>query len=188
MKHQVQDLGVIVSVRDGIYKVSGAASVSFGEMLINDSGSIGMAVSLESKYVSVIMFSESKSIPGNLLFRLFAPLSLNVDYCKLGGVFSPIGDFVGSVPQIAFFNVVQLLKEFGLLLASIEVKAPGIIIRESVKESLSTGIIGVDAAIPIGRGQRELIIGDRQTGKTSLAVDFLLNQAQVPVLYFRYLF
>jgi len=188
MREHTLNLGTVVSVRDGIYKVSGADYVCSGEMLVDSKGSVGVAISLEAMYTGVIMFSESDSIPGDLLFRLFDPLSLNVDFCRLGGVFNPMGDYLSQPPVLKFFDSLRLFDSFSPMFRAVEVKAPGIIVRESVKESLSTGVMGVDAAIPIGRGQRELIIGDRQTGKTSLAIDSLLNQAQVPTLYFKYLF
>jgi F-type H+-transporting ATPase subunit alpha len=166
---EVAEVGRVLSVGDGIARVYGLDNVQAGEM-VEFPGSIqGMALNLETDNVGVVIFGSDRDIKeGDTVKRTNSIVDVPIGDELLGRVVDGLGNPIdGKGPLNA--------KKRGLA----EVKAPGIIPRKSVHEPMATGLKSVDAMIPIGRGQRELIIGDRQTGKTAVALDAMLNQAQV---------
>lgn len=170
---QFLDAGKVLTIGDGIAQVYGLKDVGFGEMVKFESGTIGMAMNLEEDYVGVVVLGASNSIvEGDTVYKTGHVVEVPTGKSLLGRVVDALGNPIDG--KGALKNV---------HLAPVERAAPGIIVRQSVHEPLATGIKAIDALIPIGRGQRELIIGDRQTGKTAIAVDTILNQknSQHPV-------
>jgi F-type H+/Na+-transporting ATPase subunit alpha len=166
---EVADVGRILSVGDGIARVYGLDNVQAGEMVEFPGGVKGMALNLERDNVGVVIFGEDRGLKeGDTVKRLSEIVSVPVGRGMLGRVVNPLGEPIdgkGPLVDIAGRSVV-------------DVKAPGIIPRKSVSEPMQTGIKAIDTLIPIGRGQRELIIGDRQTGKTAVAIDAILYQQE----------
>jgi len=166
---EVAEVGRVLSVGDGIARVYGLDSVQAGEMVEFPGGIQGMALNLEADNVGVVIFGSDRDIKeGDTVKRTNSIVDVPVGDELLGRVVDGLGNPIDGKGPIG-------AKKRGLA----EVKAPGIIPRKSVHEPMATGLKSVDAMIPIGRGQRELIIGDRQTGKTAVALDAILNQAQV---------
>jgi F-type H+-transporting ATPase subunit alpha len=165
---KVSDVGRILSVGDGIARVHGLDKVQAGEMVEFPGGVKGMALNLEKDNVGVVIFGEDRGLKeGDTVRRLQEIVSVPVGKGLLGRVVDPLGNPLdGKGPIVGAEN------------RRVDVKAPGIIPRRSVHEPMQTGIKSIDALIPIGRGQRELIIGDRQTGKTAIAVDTILYQQE----------
>jgi F-type H+-transporting ATPase subunit alpha len=163
---EVSEVGQVLSVGDGIARVYGLDNVQAGEMVEFPGGIRGMALNLESDNVGVVIFGDDRSIKeGDLVKRTGAIVDVPVGRGLLGRVVDGLGNPIdGKGP----------LKD--VKRQRVEVKAPGIIPRRSVHEPMQTGLKAIDALVPVGRGQRELIIGDRQTGKTAVAVDTILNQ------------
>jgi F-type H+-transporting ATPase subunit alpha len=167
----VSDVGSVLSVGDGIARVYGLDNVQAGEMVEFPSAGVkGMALNLERDNVGVVIFGEDRSISeGDEVRRLSEIVDVPVGRGLLGRVVNPLGEPIdGKGPLV---DVAERRR--------VDVKAPGIIPRKSVHEPVQTGLKAIDALIPVGRGQRELIIGDRQTGKTAVAVDTILNQKTV---------
>jgi F-type H+-transporting ATPase subunit alpha len=163
---EVAEVGTVITVGDGIAKVFGLDNVMSGELLEFPGGVMGMALNLEEENVgAVLMGDDSKIREGDIVKRTKRIAEVPVGDAIIGRVVDGIGQPIDGKGSIAS-------KEF----RQIEVIAPGIVKRQSVRESLQTGIKAIDAMIPIGRGQRELIIGDRQTGKTAVAIDTIINQ------------
>jgi F-type H+-transporting ATPase subunit alpha len=163
---EVAEVGTVITVGDGIAKIYGLDNVMSGELLEFPGGVMGMALNLEEESVgAVLMGDDSKIREGDLVKRTKRIAEVPVGDAIVGRVVDGIGQPIDGKGPIAS-------KEF----RKIEVIAPGIVKRQSVRESLQTGLKAVDAMIPIGRGQRELIIGDRQTGKTAVAIDTIINQ------------
>ncbi len=173
-KIDVYEVGTVISVGDGIARVFGLSGVMSGELVQFSSGIRGMALNLEKNNVGVIIFGEDKHIKeGDSVKRTKMIASVPVGESLTGRIVDALGVAIdGNAPIAA--------KET----RPIEVKAPGIIERKNVHEPLQTGIKVIDALTPIGRGQRELIIGDRKTGKTSLAIDTIINQRGKSVFCF----
>jgi F-type H+/Na+-transporting ATPase subunit alpha len=163
---EVTEVGQVLSVGDGIARVYGLDSVQAGEMVEFENGTKGMALNLEADNVGIVLFGSDRDIKeGQTVKRTGAIVDVPVGKELLGRVVDALGNPIdGKGP----------LKT--KLRARVDVKAPGIIPRKSVHEPMATGLKAIDALIPIGRGQRELIIGDRQTGKTAVALDTILNQ------------
>ncbi|WP_121065764.1 F0F1 ATP synthase subunit alpha [Chachezhania antarctica] len=163
---EVAEVGHVLSVGDGIARVYGLDNVQAGEMVEFPGGIMGMALNLEADNVGVVIFGSDRDIgEGDTVKRTNSIVSVPIGEELLGRVVDALGNPIdGKGPINA--------KATGVA----DVKAPGIIPRKSVHEPMATGLKSVDAMIPIGRGQRELIIGDRQTGKTALALDTILNQ------------
>jgi len=163
---ELSETGQVVSVGDGIATVYGLENIQAGEMVEFSDGIKGMALNLASDNVGVVIFGDDRSIKeGDTVKRTGAIMDCPVGKGLLGRVVDGLGNPIdGKGP----------LKD--VKRSRVEVKAPGIIARKSVHEPMSTGIKAIDSLIPIGRGQRELIIGDRQTGKTAIAIDTILNQ------------
>src|SRR6201994_187023 len=167
----VSDVGKVLSVGDGIARVFGLDSVQAGEMVeFPKAGVKGMALNLERDNVGVVIFGEDRAISeGDDVRRLGEIVDVPVGKGLLGRVVNPLGEPIDGKGPIT--NVAERRR--------VDVKAPGIIPRKSVHEPVQTGLKAIDTLIPVGRGQRELIIGDRQTGKTAVAIDTILNQRQI---------
>ena len=163
---EVAEVGKVLSVGDGIARVYGLDKVQAGEMVEFPGGTMGMALNLEIDNVGVVIFGSDRDIKeGDLVKRTSSIVDVPVGMGLLGRVVDGLGNPVdGKGPVKSKTRSVA------------DVKAPGIIPRKSVHEPMATGLKSVDSLIPIGRGQRELIIGDRQTGKTAVAIDTILNQ------------
>ncbi|MDR0556034.1 MAG: F0F1 ATP synthase subunit alpha [Holosporaceae bacterium] len=160
------EIGSVLSVGDGVAKVYGLDDVSMGEMVLFDSGIKGMALNLEEDTVDIVLFGEDRRINEGMKVRRTRDIvKVPVGKCMLGRVVNAMGDPIDGKGAIRAEEV-----------RPVDVKAPGIIARRSVHEPVQTGLKAIDALVPIGRGQRELIIGDRQTGKTTIAIDTILNQ------------
>ena len=165
----VSEVGQVLSVGDGIARVYGLEKVQAGELVEFSSGVKGMALNLEEDNVGVVIFGSDQEIKeGDTVKRLDSIVSVPVGKELLGRVVDALGEPIDGKGDIK-------AKEHSLA----EVKAPGIIARRSVHEPMQTGLKIIDSLIPIGRGQRELIIGDRQTGKTSIIVDTIINQKKI---------
>ena len=165
---KVAEIGRVLSVGDGIARVYGLESVQAGEMVEFPGGIKGMALNLERDNVGVVIFGEDRGIKeGDTVKRLGEIVDVPVGKALLGRVVNPLGEPIDGKGPI------KAEKR-----STVDVKAPGIIPRKSVHEPMQTGIKAIDALIPIGRGQRELIIGDRQTGKTAVALDTILYQRE----------
>ncbi|MGC1357283.1 MAG: F0F1 ATP synthase subunit alpha [Xanthobacteraceae bacterium] len=163
---EVSEVGQVLSVGDGIARVYGLDNVQAGEMVEFESGVKGMALNLETDNVGIVIFgSDRKIAEGQTVKRTRAIVEVPVGKALLGRVVDALGEPIDGKGPI---------KAEGK--SRVDVKAPGIIPRKSVHEPMATGLKAIDALIPIGRGQRELIIGDRQTGKTAIALDTILNQ------------
>ncbi|WP_372006991.1 F0F1 ATP synthase subunit alpha [Tistrella mobilis] len=163
---EVAEVGRVLSVGDGIARVYGLDQVQAGEMVEFADGTKGMALNLEADNVGIVIFGEDRNITeGSLVKRTKAIVDVPVGRGLLGRVIDPLGNPLDGKGPI------QATER-----ALVESKAPGIIPRQSVHEPMQTGLKAIDALVPIGRGQRELIIGDRQTGKTAVAIDAILNQ------------
>jgi F-type H+-transporting ATPase subunit alpha len=168
----VSEVGSIISIGDGIARVHGVEHAMAGEMLEFPHGVFGIALNLEEDSVGAVLLGEFKEIKeGDLVKRTGRIISVPVGDGMLGRVVNALGQPVDGKGPIAS-------KQF----APIERIAPGVVERQPVKEPLQTGLKAIDAMVPIGRGQRELIIGDRQTGKTAVAIDTILNQKETGVV------
>ncbi|EOD05336.1 ATP synthase F1 subunit alpha [Emiliania huxleyi CCMP1516] len=167
---QLEEIGKVLAIGDGIARVYGLQSVQAGEMVEFDSGLRGMALNLENDNVGVVVFGNDRAIKeGDTVKRTGAIIDLSVGDGLLGRVVDGLGDPIDGLGPLTG----QLSRQ------RIEVKAPGIFARQSVHEPMESGLKAVDSLVPVGRGQRELIIGDRQTGKTAVAIDTIINQKTI---------
>ena len=163
------EIGTVLEVGDGIARVYGLSNAQYGELVAFDNGLQGMVLNLEEDHVGVVLFGSSKGIKeGDNVKRTNQIASIKVGEGILGRVVDTLGNPIDGKGQI----------QGELFDMPIERKAPGVIYRQPVNEPLQTGIKSIDAMIPIGRGQRELVIGDRQTGKTTVCIDTILNQKE----------
>ncbi len=163
---KTESVGTVVSVGDGIALVHGLDNAMSGELLAFDNDIYGMALNLEKDHVGVIILDESTAVKeGDTVKTTGRILEVPVGKDLIGRVVNPLGQAIDGLGSIPIKKTRPLEK-----------KAPGVMTRKSVEEPLQTGIKVLDALVPIGRGQRELIIGDRKTGKTSIAVDTIINQ------------
>ena len=169
-KAEVAEVGQVLSVGDGIARVYGLDNVQAGEMVEFSAGLKGMALNLESDNVGVVIFGDDSSIKeGDIVKRTGAIVDAPVGKKLLGRVVDGLGNPIDGKKEL----------DKKLERRRVEVKAPGIISRQSVNQPMQTGLKALDTLIPIGRGQRELIIGDRQTGKTAIAIDTIINQKEI---------
>ena len=166
---EVAEVGQVLSVGDGIARIYGLDKVQAGEMVEFPGGIKGMTLNLEEDNVGVVIFGDDRNIrEGDTVKRTGDIVDVPIGKGLLGRVVDALGEPIDGKGPIS-------ADQRGL----IEVKAPGIIPRKSVHEPMQTGIKAIDSLIPVGRGQRELIIGDRQTGKTAIIVDTILNQKKI---------
>ena len=166
---EVAEVGQVLSVGDGIARIHGLDQVQAGEMVEFPGGVKGMTLNLEIDNVGVVIFGDDRDIKeGDTVKRTGAIVDVPSGEALLGRVVDALGNPIDGGPSLE-----------GVERRRIEVKAPGIIPRQSVHEPVQTGIKALDALVPIGRGQRELIIGDRQTGKTAIAIDTIINQKKI---------
>ena len=169
-KAEVSEVGQVLSVGDGIARIYGLDNVQAGEMVEFSDGSKGMALNLESDNVGVVIFGDDRAIKeGDTVKRTGAIVDVPVGKELLGRVVDALGNHIDGKGSL----------DKSLKRNRVEVKAPGIIPRKSVSEPMQTGLKAIDSLIPVGRGQRELIIGDRQTGKTAVAIDTIINQKKI---------
>lgn len=175
LKQQIEDFqpdfdytetGVVTYIGDGIARAQGLDNAMSGELLVFENGTIGMAQNLETNDVGIIILGQFTDIrEGSVVRRTGKIMEVPVGSALIGRVINPLGQPVDGLGEIRTSKT-----------RPIEYPAPGVMQRKSVNEPLQTGLKAIDALVPIGRGQRELIIGDRQTGKTSVAIDAILNQ------------
>jgi F-type H+-transporting ATPase subunit alpha len=166
---ELEEVGTVLQVGDGVARIYGLTKAQAGELLEFENGLKAMVLNLEEDNVGAVLFGDSKGVKeGDVVKRTKKIASLNVGEGMLGRVVDTLGNPIdGKGPLLGELYEMPL-----------ERKAPGVIYRQPVNEPLQTGIKSIDAMIPIGRGQRELIIGDRQTGKTAVAVDAIINQKE----------
>ena len=168
----VNEAGVVISVGDGIARVHGLDNVMAGELLELPHEVKGIALNLEADNVGAVLFGEHTKISeGDVVYRTKRIMSIPVGQAMIGRVVNALGEPIddrGPIETDEFSNIERI--------------APGVVDRQPVKEPLQTGLKSIDSMIPIGRGQRELIIGDRQTGKTAIAVDAIINQKNTDVI------
>src|SRR5689334_21591740 len=168
----VAEVGQVLSVGDGVARVHGLDNVRAGEMVEFPNGIKGMALNLETDNVGVVIFGDDRGIKeGDTVKRTGAIVEVPVGRGLLGRVVDALGNPIDGKGPVMY----EARKR-------VDVKAPGILPRKSVHEPMATGLKAVDALIPVGRGQRELIIGDRQTGITALILDTILNQKALNAL------
>jgi len=166
---EITEVGQVLSIGDGIARIYGLDNVQAGEMVLFGDGTKGMALNLEDDNVGVVLFGTDSNIKeGDTVKRTNAIVDVPVGKELLGRVVDALGNPIDGKGNISSETR-----------SRIEVKAPGIIPRKSVSEPMQTGLKAIDSLIPIGRGQRELIIGDRQTGKTAIAIDTIINQKTI---------
>jgi F-type H+-transporting ATPase subunit alpha len=164
--NNIQEFGTVISIGDGIARVFGLSKVQAGEMVEFSSGVRGMALNLETDNVGIVVLGNDREIQeGDVVKRTGAIVDVPIGEEMLGRVFDALGNPIDGHGPVKTERRQR-----------IEIKAPGIIPRKSVHEPMQTGLKAVDCLVPIGRGQRELIIGDRQTGKTAVAIDCIINQ------------
>ncbi len=164
----LDEIGTVLQIGDGIARVYGLSNARSGEMVEFDKNGLkGIVLNLEPDNVGIVLLGDAKNInEGDTVKRTGRIASINVGEGLLGRVINTLGEPIDGKGDI----------EGSLYEMPLERKAPGVIFRQPVNEPLQTGIKAIDAMIPIGRGQRELIIGDRQTGKTAIAIDTIINQ------------
>lgn len=171
-KVDINEVGSVISYADGIARVYGLKNVMYYEMVEFDTGDIGLALNLENNSVGIAVLGLGRNIKeGASVKRLGSLMSVPVGNPVVGRVVNALGHPIDGKGAID-------TNEYRL----VEIKAPGIMSRKSVHEPLQTGIKAIDALVPIGRGQRELIIGDRQTGKTTVAIDTIINQKDQDII------
>jgi len=164
--NNIQEFGTVISIGDGIARVFGLSKVQAGEMVEFSSGVRGMALNLETDNVGIVVLGNDREIQeGDVVKRTGAIVDVPIGEEMLGRVFDALGNPIDGHGPVRTERRQR-----------VEIKAPGIIPRKSVHEPMQTGLKAVDCLVPIGRGQRELIIGDRQTGKTAIAIDTIINQ------------
>src|SRR5574339_124940 len=166
---ELEEVGTVLQVGDGIARVYGLGNVGFGELVELENGVQAIALSLEEDNVGIVLMGESRGVQeGSKVRRTGLIASIKAGEQMVGRVVNSLGDPIDGKGTIEGDSYEMPLER----------KAPGVIYREPVREPLQTGIKAIDAMIPIGRGQREVVIGDRQTGKTAIAMDTIINQKE----------
>ncbi|MEM0996982.1 MAG: F0F1 ATP synthase subunit alpha [Bacteroidota bacterium] len=166
---ELQEVGTVLQIGDGIARIYGLSKVQAGELIEFENGLLGMVLNLEEDNVGAVLFGDSEGIKeGDTVKRTNRIASLGVGDGLIGRVVNPLGEPIDGKGEMGgeFYD------------SPFERKAPGVIYRQPVSQPLQTGIKAIDSMVPIGRGQRELIIGDRQTGKTAVALDTIINQKE----------
>ena len=162
------EIGTVLTVSDGVARVYGLRNAEANELLEFENGTMAIVTNLEEDNVGCVLLGPTSEIKeGQVVKRTHRIASIRVNDNMLGRVINPLGEAIDGLGEIDLSNAFEM---------PLDRKAPGVIFRQPVKEPLQTGLKGVDSMIPIGRGQRELIIGDRQTGKTAIALDTIINQ------------
>ena len=162
------EIGTVLTVSDGVARVYGLRNAEANELLEFENGTMAIVMNLEEDNVGCVLLGPTSEIKeGQVVKRTHRIASIRVNDNMLGRVINPLGEAIDGLGEIDLTNAFEM---------PLDRKAPGVIFRQPVKEPLQTGLKGVDSMIPIGRGQRELIIGDRQTGKTAIALDTIINQ------------
>ena len=162
------EIGTVLTVSDGVARVYGLRNAEANELLEFENGTMAIVMNLEEDNVGCVLLGPTSEIKeGQVVKRTHRIASIRVNDNMLGRVINPLGEAIDGLGEIDLSNAFEM---------PLDRKAPGVIFRQPVKEPLQTGLKGVDPMIPIGRGQRELIIGDRQTGKTAIALDTIINQ------------
>ena len=162
------EIGIVLTVGDGVARVYGLRNAEANELLEFENGTMAIVMNLEEDNVGCVLLGPTSGIKeGQVVKRTHRIASIRVNDNMLGRVINPLGEAIDGQGEIDLTNSFEM---------PLDRKAPGVIYRQPVKEPLQTGLKGVDSMIPIGRGQRELIIGDRQTGKTAIALDTIINQ------------
>ena len=162
------EIGTVLTVGDGVARVYGLRNAEANELLEFENGTMAIVMNLEEDNVGCVLLGPTSGIKeGQVVKRTHRIASIRVNENMLGRVINPLGEAIDGQGEIDLTNSFEM---------PLDRKAPGVIYRQPVKEPLQTGLKGVDSMIPIGRGQRELIIGDRQTGKTAIALDTIINQ------------
>ena len=163
---KLDEVGTVLSVGDGIARIYGLEKCAAGELLDFGKGIFGIALNLEEDNVGAVLMGDSSGVlEGDIVKRTNRIADVPVGDALIGRVVNALGQPIDGLGEIA-----------STVRKHIEIKAPGIVKRQSVNEPLQTGLKAIDSMVPIGRGQRELIIGDRQTGKTAVALDTIINQ------------
>ena len=166
---ELEEVGTVLQIGDGIARIYGLGGVQYGELIEFDNGLQGIALNLEEDNVGAVLLGASNHVKeGDTVKRTNRIASISVGEKMLGRVVDTLGQPIDGKGPI----------EEELFEMPIERKAPGVIYRQPVNEPLQTGVKAIDAMIPIGRGQRELVIGDRQTGKTTVCIDTIINQKE----------
>lgn len=172
----IDDCGFVLTITDGIVIAIGLLNVLSGELVSFTGGVKGMVISLEKAYVKILIFgNDSLILEGDSVGRTYNVISINIGQKHVGHVLDALGNIIDNKP-ITEESSILALKNMAEKKTKIDVKAPGVITRSKIFEPVATGLITVDCLVPIGRGQRELIIGDKQTGKTAVAIDTIINQ------------
>ena len=167
-EEKFDEVGNVLTVGDGVARVYGLRNAEANELLEFENGTMAIVMNLEEDNVGCVLLGPSEGIKeGQSVKRTHRIASIRVNDNFLGRVVNPLGEAIDGKGEIDLTGAFEM---------PLDRKAPGVIYRQPVKEPLQTGLKAVDSMIPIGRGQRELIIGDRQTGKTAIAVDTILNQ------------
>ena len=162
------EIGTVLTVGDGVARVYGLRNAEANELLEFENGTMAIVMNLEEDNVGCVLLGPTSGIKeGQVVKRTHRIAGIRVNDNMLGRVINPLGEAIDGLGEIDLTNAFEM---------PLDRKAPGVIYRQPVKEPLQTGLKGVDSMIPIGRGQRELIIGDRQTGKTAIALDTIINQ------------
>jgi len=171
---EFKEAGTILTVKDGIIEASGLENAFSGELVKFESQEYGIIMNLETELVKIVLLGEGLTLkPGQMVYREHRLAGITVSYHYLGRIVDSLGNYTDGHPTPTLDS--DDLSQY----RELDVKAPGIIVREKVTEPVYTGIMMIDSMIPVGRGQRELIIGDRQTGKTAIALDTIVTQAKL---------
>ena len=177
--------GVVVASKDNIAQIYGLQLATSGEMVISNKGFTGLVLNLGTHLTGIIAFIDNSFELGHWVLRLFNTLSTKINPFILGNVFDSLGFLQNKDNRLGAIFLEKYITEYGIMIRDVEIKAPGIIVRQPVYESMFTGFMGIDGLLPLGQGQRELIIGDRQTGKTAVAIDIALNQANIDQVFLK---
>jgi proton translocating ATP synthase F1 alpha subunit len=172
-----KEAGTILTVKDGIVEIEGLENAFSGELVKFESQEHGIIMNLETSLVKVVLLGEGLTLkPGQMAYREHRLSGITVSYNYFGHIIDSLGNCTDGEPLTELTE--KDLSQYRIL----DVKAPGIIVREKVTEPVYTGIMMIDSMIPVGRGQRELIIGDRQTGKTAIAIDTIITQTKLKTI------
>jgi len=171
---QLQQTGIVLTVGDGIAVATGLKKAFVGEVvMITEANARGLILNLEKRCVRIVMFSNAEKVkPGFIVTRSATLFQVPVGPLLLGRVIDALGREIGSTKSTKLIDI----SRDNMIFYNVNIKAPGIIPRQAVTEPMLSGILSVDSMVPVGRGQRELLIGDRQTGKTTIALDTVFNQ------------